>query len=713
MKARSLFARVRHTVFILFCTTPLLAQQSFPFNENFDTYAGSGLAPAPSPGQLDSDDWRVSGLSDGSSTFGGSFTSGDFARGTSSGKVGTGGLYAFDTGGNLICGVQPTGTDFTPGDFTLRLVNNTGSRVTDLQVSYTIWYYNDQARSSKLDFAYSTDDVTYSPIPALDFTTPVAADASPAWQAVSRSTVLTGLNLNPGDFIYLKWRGDDDTGKGSRDEYGIDDITVTALAPEIDVQGNGMSIADGDTTPSFGDSTDFGGIDLGSALDRTFVIANTGTSDLILTSSPPVLISGANAGDFSVISQPSSPIAPGNTATVKIRFSPGAAGLRQATVTIENNDTDENPFDFAIQGTGINNLPLNFTLHAEQRIVIEKPNHSSGAIHANGDVFFLEGNTPVSIHTGMVSAYGDIDVGTRNAIIGRAIARGQVRNAGRVTEGTVSGAPVPYVALPGIPNFTPGTTDIRVGHGERLPLPPGSYRDVGLAEGAVLALQAGTYDLRNLQAASKVTLIFDVSQGPIVVHIEDIFQLGNGVRYRLFPESGETAAVHFGCKSSGTIRFGAGSSILGTLVAPFAIVEIGASAQYQGEIAAREIRCSAGSRFVSHKTAPTVTKFSAPAPVEQVELPNGYSLSQNYPNPFNPSTSIRFGLAEASEVQLAIYNTRGQLIRLLANGFYPSGHYQVIWDGRNGAGVRVASGMYFYRIQAGPFQAQRKLLLLR
>jgi hypothetical protein len=127
-----------------------------------------------------------------------------------------------------------------------------------------------------------------------------------------------------------------------------------ALVPEMDVQGGGSSIADGDSTPSAGDATDFGLEYVTSgAVEHVFTIENTGQAVLYLTGLPLVQISGANAGDFTVTGQPSTPIAAGGGATTfTVRFDPSGVGLRTAVISIGNDDSDENPYSFAIQGTG-------------------------------------------------------------------------------------------------------------------------------------------------------------------------------------------------------------------------------------------------------------------------------------------------------------------------------------------------------------------------
>jgi hypothetical protein len=126
----------------------------------------------------------------------------------------------------------------------------------------------------------------------------------------------------------------------------------SVVAPEIAVLGNNQVIAAGDTMPSTADHTDFGGVALGRAITRTFTISNTGTADLTLTGTPAVSLTGIGAGDFNMVAQPDTPVGSNTTTTFRVRFTPSVTGTRVATVTIANNDRDENPYDFVIQGLG-------------------------------------------------------------------------------------------------------------------------------------------------------------------------------------------------------------------------------------------------------------------------------------------------------------------------------------------------------------------------
>jgi hypothetical protein len=124
-------------------------------------------------------------------------------------------------------------------------------------------------------------------------------------------------------------------------------------APDIAVAGNGVTIANGDTTPSATDFTDFGGTDVTTGtVTRTFTISDPGSGALSLTGTPAVAIGGANAADFVVVAAPTATVAAGGSTTFQVRFDPSASGARTATVSIANGVAGKTPYTFSIQGTG-------------------------------------------------------------------------------------------------------------------------------------------------------------------------------------------------------------------------------------------------------------------------------------------------------------------------------------------------------------------------
>ncbi len=124
-------------------------------------------------------------------------------------------------------------------------------------------------------------------------------------------------------------------------------FTVEVLAPEINLQGNAIDIAEGDDTPSPADHTDFGQ-STGASIVRTFTIQNTGEANLPIAN---ITFAGAGAGMFSAGPlQPAGPIAPGNSATFDVTYTSNVTGIQTATVHIANGDCDEPVYSFAVQG---------------------------------------------------------------------------------------------------------------------------------------------------------------------------------------------------------------------------------------------------------------------------------------------------------------------------------------------------------------------------
>lgn len=88
-------------------------------------------------------------------------------------------------------------------------------------------------------------------------------------------------------------------------------------------------------------------------------------------------------------------------------------------------------------------------------------------------------------------------------------------------------------------------------------------------------------------------------------------------------------------------------------------------------------------------------------------------LAQNRPNPFNPSTTIAFELPMADQVELAIYALDGRRVATLVSGQMTAGPHQVVWSGRDDRGQQVASGAYFYRLQAGTQVQTRRMIMIK
>ena len=141
------------------------------------------------------------------------------------------------------------------------------------------------------------------------------------------------------------------------------------------------------------------------------------------------------------------------------------------------------------------------------------------------------------------------------------------------------------------------------------------------------------------------------------------------------------------------------------------------SATYIVGVRARNAQGDSGWRN-SSPAGPFTSEASAMAKAT-VRTPTAFGLADNYPNPFNPSTTIGYVLPAEAEVRLEVFNIAGQRVRVLLDTHQPAGHYTVEWDSRNAQRQAVASGMYFYRLQAStdaatsPFHDVKRMLLIR
>lgn len=218
------------------------------------------------------------------------------------------------------------------------------------------------------------------------------------------------------------------TASGTSATGAADQFTYTS-APEINIQGNSVTITDGDTVPSETDDTDFGARSVASgSTTKTFTIQNTGTATLALTGDAPyVALGGAHADDFSVTTAPSSSVAAGGSTTFDITFDPSWTGTRTATVSIANNDSNEDPYTFSIQGTGTNLAPVINDLNGDSVTYIEGDlpinlDHGANAWASDADNANLNGgNVTVSIIANRVASEDILSIdnqGTEAGMIG-------------------------------------------------------------------------------------------------------------------------------------------------------------------------------------------------------------------------------------------------------------------------------------------------------
>lgn len=191
--------------------------------------------------------------------------------------------------------------------------------------------------------------------------------------------------LNPGTYFVRVHS----FGFGSTGSYNLRISTSVAASPRMLVRGNGVIIADGDTTPSGSDHTAFGTVNTGTSVTRVFSVANTGNASLTLTGSPRVSLSGGDTSSFQVTVNPASPMAAGASSSFTIRYAPASAGSHTAVVSIQSNDSSTSPYTFTLSGTG---QALLVDDHGNTRKTATRINLNTlhaGALERVGDVDFF------------------------------------------------------------------------------------------------------------------------------------------------------------------------------------------------------------------------------------------------------------------------------------------------------------------------------------
>ncbi len=222
------------------------------FTETFDGFTAAGFAPTPGAGQLNSNIWRVTGMSDAANPAYGFTGAGgsDFGRGLIANNETGGGVYSPTASPALV--VQPTGSDFAPGSFIeARVQNVSGAAATAFDVAFDWAYRNNETRGEVLSFAWSTDGISFTTVSAAGITIPDAADTN-GFVLAPRTASLTGLSVADQGYLYLRWTYVSTSGGGSRDEIGIDNVTVDRVGgsavPTVSVSDVSVSEAAGTMT---------------------------------------------------------------------------------------------------------------------------------------------------------------------------------------------------------------------------------------------------------------------------------------------------------------------------------------------------------------------------------------------------------------------------------------------------------------------------------
>lgn len=488
-------------------------------------------------------------------------------------------------------------------------------------------------------------------------------------------------------------------------------------------------------------SLDFGDVNINTTSDLTVTITNDGTADLLVSD-----LSTTNAV-FSVVS-PATPVTvvPQASEIVTVRFSPTAVGAQSGNLDITSDDPDQGVVSVTLAGNGVEPPPDVADISVSPLSV----DFGQVVVGDSSDAVVTISNVGTQVLT--VS-----DLATTNgvfSVIGPATPFDVAANTG-TQDVTVRFRPTVEVVENGDFNITSNDPDEGVvtvtltGEGIPAPVAGAAFRinaggsdftdsngDLFVADKAFVTgdfgFQNGTsgstnigisgttddalyqsfregdpfsYLFDNLAADDyQVTLffteprspraggrVFDVSaEGTVVLNDFDIF-VAAGTR---FAADTETFTVNV-TDGQLNLDFTSVSGRLDPIVSAIAVVGLGTA---QPQLAASQAEFS---------PKPMLTQL------QTSQVPDRFELQQNYPNPFNPETLIRYSIPTAMTVRLTVYNVLGQQVASLVDAFQEAGDFSVKWNGKDGAGNKVPSGVYVYQLKGEGFVQARKMILLQ
>ena len=438
-----------------------------------------------------------------------------------------------------------------------------------------------------------------------------------------------------------------------------------------------------------GSTYGFGDISVNHDTTVVFTIINRGTANLRITT--PLSFTGDNADQFSIISQPDTTIAPRDSTTFSMRFSPTSEGAKSAQLAIGNNDWDRNPYDITFNGTGINGGGGND---------IEIKGIWAGQMTyalVDKDITYIITNETWTIDW-VNESLGDI--------VGEIL---QYSNENNVAIAQITEHPdVPeQVGLYLKTTWTVISSDsIIISHSDL-------YETMQEAiDGPSVGI--GTYAYSRIKEMQDITGSW---QGLLLYAWADdrpvIFTINNATAFVDWVDE-EAGDVSFDVIQYDSNNCLAIMQITSNPDAPHQVgmyIKITWEVNFANEIAITwymhnetEEGALNGTEIIGTYS---YTRSSVGVQQEPVVV-TSFQLYQNYPNPFNPTTAIKYALPKSGIVTLRIYDVHGREISTLVHTFQEMGIYIINFNAD-----QFASGIYYYRLSLGQeFIQTRKMLLI-
>jgi hypothetical protein len=464
---------------------------------------------------------------------------------------------------------------------------------------------------------------------------------------------------------------------------------------DVALAGTGVSAPTPDISV-FPPSFDFGDVFEGSTQSAEIQVHNTGSATLHVTS---FSLEGNDAAQFSIASATSFFVAPGESVATVLTFTPASVGAKTASLRVESDDPDGSPLHVPITGTGVTLPPGGVDVVFEE---VRTGTSSSSDVVTSAAI----GGGSATLYIAAVSSKKFKSVtGVTGAGLSWALVREQC--SGRNQTGTSvwqafgasTGGPVtatfeaaPSNAVIAVSRYSGASAASPIGE-----IVSGNSNGVdgacdGGTDGASYAFGVTTAATGSLVYGAASMRGHAHEPGPgFTERAEALAGSGGGAASVAVQDRSPPAPATLSV--SGTFDSSTDWAAVALVILPGS-VPAGAH-QSPGEAAA-----PGGSQIAS-----------ARHPVGG--LPDRFALMPSYPNPFRSSTTIDYALPEPTRVELVIHDTHGRVVRTLLRGHEDAGFRRTSWDGRDGNGRRVASGVYFLRLTAGDRSMMKKMVMMK
>ncbi|MFQ5708977.1 MAG: malectin domain-containing carbohydrate-binding protein [bacterium] len=509
-----------------------------------------------------------------------------------------------------------------------------------------------------------------------------------------------------------------------------------ALVCGVSVVGSAPPVVAPDITVS-PLSLDFGDVDTSATSDLTVTITNDGNADL--------QVSGLTTTNsvFSVVS-PATPvtIVPAASEIVTVRFSPTAAGVQTGDLEITSDDPDEGLVTVSLTGNGVvpppdaPNISVNPTSLDFGQVTVDSTSDAIVTITNDGtQILTVSDLSTTNTVFSVVSPATPFDVAAN----------------GGTQDVTLRFAPTATGVQSGDLNITSNDPDQGVlavpltGEGVTAPPPVSAFRinsgggDFTDSNGDLFvadkAFTAGDFGFQGGSTNSTSNAISGTTDDPLYQDFREgnsfsyLFDLANGdydvTAFFMEPRVRRTGRRVFDVLAEGVVVVNDLDifAVAGQLAAHTESFTVNV-ADGQLNIDFEKVSGAAQPLVCAIAVVPVTATPALAARLENQTgsetqliqtsaVPDKFELSQNYPNPFNPETTIRYSVHTGMHVTLQIYNLLGQVVRTLVDAQHEAGVFSVVWNGQDGAGNKVTSGVYIYQLKGEGFVETRKMILLQ